>query len=88
MDLKVNLVNTNLMVGCSITKNGMSKSKVDSCGVCNLRVKVNSVLCVQCGRWTNDRCARVKRVTPKFSRDFTCRKCEGCIGEAVELEEK
>ena len=30
----------------------------------------------------------MKRVTPKFSRNFTCRKCEGNIGEAVEQEEK
>ena len=27
-------------------------------------------------------------VTAKFSRNFTCRKCEGNIGEAVEQEEK
>ena len=30
----------------------------------------------------------MKRVTPKFSRNVTCRKCEGNIGEAVEQEEK
>ena len=30
----------------------------------------------------------MKRVTPKFSRNFVCRKCEGNIGEAVEQEEK
>ena len=27
-------------------------------------------------------------VTPKFSRNFACRKCDGNIGEAVEQEEK
>ena len=27
----------------------------------------------------------MKTVTPKFSRNVTCRKCEGNIGEAVEL---
>ena len=27
-------------------------------------------------------------VTPMFSMNFTCRKCEGNIGEAVEQEEK
>ena len=36
--------------------------------------------------WIHDGCAGVKRVTPKFSRNFTCRKCEGNIGEAVEQE--
>ena len=34
------------------------------------------------------RCAREKRVTPKSSRNFTYRKCEGNIGEAVELCDK
>ena len=27
-------------------------------------------------------------MTPKFLRKFTCRKCEGFIGEAVAQEEK
>ena len=30
----------------------------------------------------------MKRVTPKFSTNPTCRKCEGSIGEAVEQEVK
>ena len=30
----------------------------------------------------------MKRVTPKFSRNFTCRKCERNVGEAVEQEEQ
>ena len=66
----------------------LCKSKDESCGVCCLRVKANSVLCIQCGRWIHGRCARVKRVTPMFCTKFTCRKCEGNIGEAVEHEEK
>ena len=33
------------MVMGSITKDDMSKSKFDPCGVCSLRVKGNSVLC-------------------------------------------
>ena len=41
---------------------------------------------MQCGKRIHSRCAGVKMVTPKFSRDFTCIKCEGNIGEAVELE--
>ena len=53
------------MVSGGITKDGMSKSKVDSCGVSSLRVKANTALCVQCGKWINSRCAGVKRVTPK-----------------------
>ena len=79
---------TNLMVSARITKDGMSKSKVDPCGVCSLRVKANSVLYVLCGKWIHGRCDRVKRVTLKLSRNFSCRKCEGYIGEAVDQEEK
>ena len=72
----------------SILRDGLSESKVDPCGICSLTVKANSVLCVQCGRLIYGGCARVKRVTQKFSRNFTCRRCEGNIGEAVEQEEK
>ena len=57
------------MVGVSsrITKDGMSKGKVDP-AVSSLREKSNSVLYVQCGKWIDSRCARVKMVSPKFSR--------------------
>ena len=68
------------MVRSSITKDGMSKSKVDPCGVFSMRVKANSVLCVQCGKWIHGRCAGVKRVTPMFQRSFKCQKCEGNVG--------
>ena len=56
-----------VMVCGGITEDDMSKGKVDPCGVCSLRVKANTVLCLQCGRWTHGRCAGVKNVTPKFS---------------------
>ena len=85
--LKVNLRKTKVMVSSSITQDSLSKSKVDPCGVCSLRVKSNSVLYAQCGRRTHGRSAGVKRVTPKFSWNFTYRKCEGNIGEVVEQEE-
>ena len=77
-----------VMVRGGITKDGLSKSKVDPCGVCRLRVKANSVLCLQCGKWIHGRCVGVMRVTQKYSRNFACRKCEGNVGEAVEQEEK
>ena len=65
--LKVNLGKTKVMVS-----GGMSKGKVDPCGVCSLRVKANSVLCLQCGKWIHGRCARAKRVTVKLSRNSAC----------------
>ena len=69
--LKVNLGIAKLMVYGGITKDGMSKSKVDTCGICSLKVKANSVLCLQCDKWFHGRCAGMKRVTPKFSRNIT-----------------
>ena len=39
--LKVNLGKTKVMVSGGITKDGLSKSKVDPCEVCSLRVKAN-----------------------------------------------
>ena len=88
MCLNDNLGITKVMVSGGITKDGMSKSKVDPCVVCSLRVNANSVLCVQYGKWIHGRCARVKRVTQMFSRYFACRKCDGNIGEAMDQEEK
>ena len=42
--LKVNLQKIKVMVAGSITKDSLSKSKVDTCCVCGLGVKANSVL--------------------------------------------
>ena len=79
-----------MMLCGGITKDGMSNSMIYPCGVCSLRVKVNSVLCVQCDKWIHSRYAGVRRLTQvvKLSRNLTCRKCEWNIGEAVEQEKK
>ena len=74
---------TKVMVSGSFTKDGISESKVDTCGVCSLILGANSALCLQCGKWIHGRCAGMKRVTPRFSRNLLCRKCEGNIGEAA-----
>ena len=55
--LTVNLGKSKVMVSSGITQDGLSIGKVDPCGVCSLGVKVNSVLCVHCGRWIHGRCA-------------------------------
>ena len=39
-----------MMVSGTITQDGMFKGKVDLFGLCSLRVKISSVLCVQCGK--------------------------------------
>ena len=59
--LKVNLGKINFMVNGGITQDGLSRSKVDPCRVCSLRVMANSALCVHCGKWIHSRCARAKR---------------------------
>ena len=60
--LKVIIEKTKVMVSGGITKDGMSKSKVDPCGVCSLSVKANSVLCLHCCKWIHGRCAVMNRV--------------------------
>ena len=62
--LKVNLGKTKVMISGSITKDDMSKSKVDPCGVCSLRAKANSVLRLQCGKCIHSGCG-VKMVASK-----------------------
>ena len=47
--LSVSLVKAEGMVCGGITRDGLSKSKVDPYGLCSLIVKAISVLCVQCG---------------------------------------
>ena len=42
----------------------------------------------QSSEWIHGRCAGVKRVIAKSSRNFASRKREGNIGEAEEQEEK
>ena len=81
--LKGNLGKTKVMVYGGITKDGMLKSRVDPFRVCSLKVKANSVLCLPCGMCIHCRCAGVNRLTPMFSRDFSCRKCYGNTGESV-----
>ena len=49
--LKVNVEKTKVVVISGIIKDFMSNSKVDPCGFCSLTVKLNSVLCMQCGKW-------------------------------------
>ena len=64
--LKVDLGKTKVMVSGGITMDGISKSNVDRYGVCSLRVKTNTVVCFQCGKWMHDRCAIFKWVTQKL----------------------
>ena len=84
--MQVNLKNTKEVVRRNATKNGLSKSNTYSCRIHNTRVKVSSVLCVQCSQWIHSRYAGMRRVTTKSSRNIACRKCKEDIGEAVKKE--
>ena len=63
VDLKKALdrVPRKVMVSSIITKDGLSKSNLDPCGVLSLKVKANSALYVQCGK-IRGYCAREKRL--------------------------
>ena len=68
-------------------------AKIDPCGVCGKRAKVNCVKCMTCKKWIHARCARVKRVSRRMNGNFECRVCmnganvkcknasNGCLGE-------
>ena len=68
-------------------------TKIDPCGVCGKRAKVNCVRCVTCKKWIHARCAGVKRVSCRMNGNFECRVCmnganveyknasNGCLGE-------
>ena len=47
---KVNLGIIKLMIRRSIVRDGLFVSTVCPCGVCTLRVKTDTVLCVKCGK--------------------------------------
>ena len=48
----------------------------------------NSVLCVKCGKWIHGRCMKVKRVTPRFERDFVCGRCKKQVDGLLERVEE
>ena len=56
---RVNLGNVKV-IRESFAKDGLSKSKVDICGVGCLRAKAISIWLVKCGKWIHGNCAGVK----------------------------
>ena len=77
-----------MIVSGGITKNCLSKRKVDPCGICSLRAKANSDLYIQCGKWIHSRCAGEKKMITKMQKNLASRKYERNIGKATEQEEK
>ena len=66
--LKVNLDKTKVMVS------GEGGER-DPCGVCDKRVKANSVLCIGCQKWVHKRCSGVKGALKKVEGTFKCKRC-------------
>ena len=73
--MKVNMSKTKVMVFGEGGERVVSK--VDQCGVCDKRVKANSVLCVGCGKWVHKRCSGVKGALKKVEGVFKCKRCVG-----------
>ena len=83
--LKVNFEKTWAMISGCITKDDLSESMVDQCVVCSMTVKAKfCVYSVVSGSMVDVYVDVMESVTHKLSRNFTCRKCDGNIGEAVE----
>ena len=72
--LKVNLGKTKVME----SRGGgrvVVLAKIDPCGVCGKRAKVNCVRCMTCKKWIHARCVSVKRVSRRMNGNFECRVC-------------
>ena len=46
----------------------VTASKIDPCGICERRVKINAVICTNCARWVHGRCTSIKRVTSDLAK--------------------
>ena len=61
-------------------------SKVDPCGVCDNKVKANSILCVVCNKWVHKRCSGVKGGLQEFAGIFQCKRCTGVSADVIAEE--
>ena len=80
--MRVNLNKTKMMVSGLVEK--VTASKIDPCGVCGKRVKVNAVFSTKCARWVLGRCKSMKRVTPGMAENFVCTSCTTLDEDGVE----
>ena len=63
------------------------KSKIDSCGVCGIRVMANSVLCTKCKNWVHGRFEQIKRATARLAMHFVFSKCREIMeGTVISIE--
>ena len=71
--MKANLRKTKLMV--SGREGEVKRSNTYLCVGCGRRVMTNSDLCMNCGKLTHVRCAKMKRITQSLVRHFFCAQC-------------
>jgi hypothetical protein len=71
--LKVNMGKTKVMVSGEGGERVVSR--IYPCGVCDKRVKANSVLCTGCQKWVHKRCSGVKGGLKKVEGMFKCKRC-------------
>ena len=68
--MRVNLSKTKMVV--SGLEEKVTASKIDPCGICGRRVKVNAVVYTNCARWVHGRWTSMKRVAPGLAKNFVC----------------
>ena len=83
--LKVNMSKTKIMV--SGEEGERVVSRIDPCGVCDKRVKANSILCTLCNKWVHKRCSGVKGALKKMENRFQCKRCsQGVLDVEARLD--
>ena len=70
--MKVNLGKTKVMESCGDSR-VVILVKMDPCGACGKRAKVNCVRCKTCKKWVHAWYARAKRVSCSMNRNFEYR---------------
>ena len=55
---------------------------------CGKRMTVNLFLCTKYEKWINERCSKLKKVTPRVGRFFVCSKCEKVTNSAGEVQQE
>ena len=76
--MKVVIGKAGVIISGGIIEDDSSNCEVYSYGICTLKVKANSLVCVQCGKLVYSRCAGVKSAS---------RNCEGnAVGDVLQGE--
>ena len=80
--MRVNLDNTKMTM--SGLEEKVTASKIDPCGACGKRAKVNAVFCTNCARWVHGWCTSIKKVTPGLAKNFVSTSCTTLDEDGVE----